>query len=176
MKHRFLLLPVAALVVAAPAVATTYMTPEQARALMFPGASFTPAETTLTPAQVKAIEAASGVDVRAPVVHAWRDAAGNTFILDQVLGKHEFITYALGIDAKGAITAVEVLQYDESYGDQIRNAAWRAQFTGQTDGGQLKLDHGIRNISGATLSCKHVTDGIRRLLATYDLALRPHAA
>ncbi len=35
----------------------------------------------------------------------------------------------------------------------------------------LKLTEDIQNISGATLSSKHITDGVRRLLATYDLVL-----
>jgi hypothetical protein len=34
---------------------------------------------------------------------------------------------------------------------------------------KLQLGKNIRNVSGATLSCKHVTDGVNRLLATYDL-------
>jgi len=29
----------------------------------------------------------------------------------------------------------------------------------------VQIGRDIRNISGATLSCQHVTDGIRRLLA-----------
>ncbi len=35
----------------------------------------------------------------------------------------------------------------------------------------LKLTEDIQNISGATLSSKHITDGVRRLLATYELVL-----
>ncbi|HMA81439.1 MAG TPA: FMN-binding protein, partial [Candidatus Binatia bacterium] len=33
------------------------------------------------------------------------------------------------------------------------------------------LDKDIRNLSGATLSCQHVTEGIRRNLALYHVAL-----
>ena len=36
----------------------------------------------------------------------------------------------------------------------------------------LKLDEDIQNISGATLSCRHLTDGVKRLLALYDLVLK----
>ena len=35
----------------------------------------------------------------------------------------------------------------------------------------VRLDTDIRNVSGATLSCRHVTDGIRRLLLLHERAL-----
>jgi Na+-transporting NADH:ubiquinone oxidoreductase subunit NqrC len=59
--------------------------------------------------------------------------------------------------------------YRESYGEQVRNPAWRAQFTGKRHGATLALTKDIKNISGATLSSSHITDGVKRLLATYAL-------
>jgi Na+-translocating ferredoxin:NAD+ oxidoreductase RnfG subunit len=99
-------------------------------------------------------------------------AGGGWFLVDEVLGKHEFITYALGLDASGAVKSVEIMDYRESYGYDVRKDQWRAQFTGKTAADPLKLDQDIKNISGATLSSRHITDGIKRLLATYDLVLR----
>ena len=49
-----------AVAICAPAYAATYMSVEQAQALMFPGASFTADFRALTDAQVKAIEAIYG--------------------------------------------------------------------------------------------------------------------
>jgi Na+-transporting NADH:ubiquinone oxidoreductase subunit NqrC len=93
------------------------------------------------------------------------------FIVDRVIGKHDFITYALALGADGAIRGLEVLDYRETYGGEIRNPAWRRQFVGKRPGSQLQLDRDIKNISGATLSSRHVTDGVRRLLVTYQLLL-----
>lgn len=171
MNHRFLLVPVAALVIAAPVQATVYLSVQQAQALMFPGASLTPASITLTPAQVKAIEKACDVNVLSPQVNAWRASTGGWFIADQVVGKHEFIPFALALDEHGAVQSVEILEYREAYGEQVRNEAWRAQFAGKTHASPLKLNDDIKNISGATLSSRHVTDGVKRLLATYELVL-----
>ena len=70
------------------------------------------------------------------------------------------------------VRGLEVLDYRETYGGEIRNPRWRQQFVGKRPGAALKLDGDIKNISGATLSSRHVTDGVRRLLATYDLLLR----
>ena len=174
MKSRLLLLPVAALVVAAPVRATVYLSVEQAQALMFPGASFTPAFITLTPEQMKAIEKDSDVNVLSPQVKVWKSSTGGWFIADQVVGKHDFIPFALALDEHGAVKDVEILEYRETYGDQVRNASWRAQFTGKTHGAPLKVGNDIKNISGATLSSRHITDGVKRLLSTYALVLAQH--
>ena len=64
------------------------------------------------------------------------------------------------------------MQYHESYGYQVRNPEWRKQFVGKTSAAPLKLDQDIKNISGATLSTKHIADGVKRVLATYDVALK----
>lgn len=163
------LLPSVAIV--APANGTVYLSVTQAQATLFPGQPLTAAPRTLTAEQSKAIRQASRVGVISRDLKAWRAADGGWFIVDQVLGKHEFITFALGIDAAGAVKGVEILEYRESYGGEVRNAAWRAQFAGKTVAAPLVLDKDIRNISGATLSSRHVTDGVKRLLATHRLVL-----
>jgi Na+-transporting NADH:ubiquinone oxidoreductase subunit NqrC len=47
----------------------------------------------------------------------------------------------------------------------VRDPRWRAQFVGKRAGAPLSLDDDIQNISGATLSCRHVTEGVKRILA-----------
>jgi hypothetical protein len=175
MKAGLFLLPVAGVTIAVPAHAKVYLTVEQAQALMFPGAQFTRDFRNLTDAQASAIERASGVNVRNRTLQVWRISTGGWFIADEVVGKHEFIPFAVGLDRTGAVTDVEILEYRESYGEEVREPAWRAQFTGKRHGARLKLDSDIQNISGATLSSRHVTDGVKRLLATYALVLAARA-
>ena len=74
----------------------------------------------------------------------------------------------------GAVKDIEILEYREAYGDDVRKSEWRSQFIGKTKDASLKLTGDIQNISGATLSCKHITDGVRRLLATYALVVANH--
>lgn len=152
--------------------AEQYLTAEQARAAMFPGIPFTGATARLSDEQKRAIEKRAGVRVRNLDLTIWRAPDGAVFVVDDVLGKHEFITYAVGIDAHGAVKGIEILEYRESYGYEVRRPEWRAQFHGKTASAPLELDRDIRNISGATLSSKHIIEGVRRLLATYELALR----
>jgi Na+-translocating ferredoxin:NAD+ oxidoreductase RnfG subunit len=156
-----------------PAYATVYLSVEQAQALLFPGATFQSYFQTLTEEQVKTIEHASGVPVRNRQLKAWRVSTGGWFIADEVVGKHEFIPFALGLEKDGSVKGLEILEYREAYGGQIRNPAWRLQFVGRKSGVKFRLGKEIRNVSGATLSCKHVTDGVCPLLATYEAVLAP---
>lgn len=174
MRARFFLLPAAALVIASPVHAKVYLSVEQAQQLMFPGASFTPQFLTLTDAQAKAIESASNTNVLNRDLKIWKVSTGGWLITDEVVGKHEFIPIALALDASGAVKDIEILEYREAYGSEVRNPQWRAQFTGKRNGAKLTLTDDIQNISGATLSSKHITDGIRRLLATYAIAIASH--
>jgi Na+-translocating ferredoxin:NAD+ oxidoreductase RnfG subunit len=174
MDARFFLLPVAALSVALPARATVYLSVEQAQALMFPGASFTPDFRTLTSEQVSAIEKSSDTNVLNKQLKVWKVSTGGWFIADEVVGKHEFIPFAVAIDASGAVQDVEILEYKESYGGEVMNPKWRAQFTGKNKASPVKLTKDIQNISGATLSSKHITDGVRRLLASHAIVLTDH--
>ena len=173
MKVEFLLLP-AALVVTAPAYATVYLSVEQAQQLMFPGATFEPVPVSLSDDQASAIEKASDANVRNRKLQVWKVSTGGWFIADEVVGKHEFIPIGLGLDASGAVKDIEILEYREAYGEQVRNADWRAQFAGKRNSDKLVLEESIKNISGATLSSKHITDGVRRLLATYAIVIAQH--
>ena len=89
------------------------------------------------------------------------------FVLDHVIGKHLYIDYAVSIDRAGRIHRVDILQYRELYGGEIRSPSWLAQFVGKSSSSPLKVGSDIRNISGATLSSMHVTEGVKRILAAY---------
>ena len=172
------------LVVAASAVAlapasvfaTDYLSADQAAKLMFPDAErFEAREVTLDADQLRKLDA-QGVRARSarwPVRVALRAGAALGFVVvDDVIGKFELITYAVGINTDGAVRQVEVLSYRESHGHEIRLPAWRRQFVGKAVGAPLRVGEDIANISGATLSCQHVTDGVRRIVAVVDLARR----
>jgi hypothetical protein len=106
----------------------------------------------------------------------WKAEAGGRvagfFIFDRVVGKHLYIDYAVALTPGGAVHSVEILQYRESYGGEINNPSWLAQFVGKTSGSALRINDDIRNISGATLSSTHVTEGVKRVLAAYGNRLR----
>jgi hypothetical protein len=139
---------VLALSVTTAAHAVQYLTLEQAQRQAFPGA------TGFAVVQADRI---------------WRaEAAGRVlgfFIFDRVIGKHLYIDYAVALDPGGRIRQVDILAYRESYGGEIRSPSWLAQFVGKMAGSSLQVGNDIRNISGATLSSHHVTEGVKRIMS-----------
>jgi Na+-translocating ferredoxin:NAD+ oxidoreductase RnfG subunit len=160
-----------------PAHAVEYYSLEQVQRTLFPAASeFRPRSFLLSAAQREAIAASADVRLRTPQVQVWeaRSAQGllGYLLVDAVTGKHESIDYAVALSPQGSVLALEIMAYRETYGGQIRNERWRGQFTGKTSADPVRLERDIKNISGATLSSAHVTDGVRRLLATFELAIK----
>jgi len=106
----------------------------------------------------------------------WKAQAGGKviglFVFDRVIGKHLFIDYAVSLDAGGRVLRVDILQYRESYGGEVRQASWLAQFVGKTSASPLRVDSDIRNISGATLSSHHVTEGVKKILGLFGHGAR----
>lgn len=161
--------------------AERYLTGEEARALCFPKADhFEELVVRFAPAQKKAIEKKSGIKVRNLGNRVWIARQGtNTcgvLVLDHVLGKHEIIEYAVAIAPDGRVLQIEVLEFRESHGYEIRNEKWRAQFKGKTASSKLRLNDDIYNLSGATISCRQITEGTKRVLATYEVVLRTRLA
>lgn len=163
---------------AAPAFAAVYLEPAQARAALWPAAArFEPVALDLDAAALARIGERAGTRVHArfaPKVERAADATGvplGWVVFDAVVGKFELIDYAVGLDAQGTVTGVEVLVYRESHGAEIRNAAWRRQFVGRRGPERMRFEDEIRNLSGATLSCRHLTEGVQRIGALHAVVL-----
>ena len=169
-----LLVPMTAIV--APAYAVDYLTVEQAQKVLFPDASFADRTLTLTDDQRDTVKERAGTRQRTEKQAVWRAEKQGQLqgwvLVDDVIGKHEFITYATAISPDGKVLGVEILSYRETHGGQIRDAAWRDNFKGKTLADKWKLGKDVPNISGATLSCRNVLDGVKRMLVLWDLALR----
>jgi hypothetical protein len=135
--------------IVSPAYAVQYLTVEAAQKLAFPSA------TRFVEQGGRAFKAQAG------------DKVLGLFVIDHVIGKHLYIDYSVALDANGRVRRVDILQYRESYGGEVREPGWLAQFVGKTSASPLKVGSDIRNISGATLSSLHVTEGVKRILATY---------
>jgi len=140
--------------IASPAQAVMYLSVDAAQKLAFPAANRFVENGGLT----------------------WKAQAGDKllglFVVDHVIGKHLYIDYAVALDSTGRVIRVDILQYRESYGGEVREPGWLAQFVGKTSASPLKVGGDIRNISGATLSSLHVTEGVKRILATYGSRAR----
>ena len=149
-----LTLPAAVVASVSPAYAVQYLTIDAAQKLAFPSANRFVENGGLT----------------------WKAQAADRllglFVVDHVVGKHLYIDYAVSLDPTGRVMRVEILQYRESYGGEVREPGWLGQFVGKTSSSPLKVGSDIRNISGATLSSLHVAEGVKRILATYGSRTR----
>ena len=167
-----LFMPVTAMVAPALADAKIHIGIEVAQQRLFPGAKLIHSPVLLTEAQREKMRSLSSVREPFKGERVWRTEQGEWFIVDEVLGKHEMVKYALAINANGTIKGIEIMEYVESYGYEVGEASWRNQFVGKGSDATLKLNQDIKNVSGATLSCKHVTDGVKRLMVMYEIALK----
>ena len=154
--------------------AQKYLSIEEAQQLCFPEATrFEPLELSLSENQRDRIELASDVPVKHEHVKMWRvfhlTEDQGFLVFDQVIGKHLLIDYVVAISPERKVKQIEILEYRENYGAEIRDSTWRQNFVGKTSKDSLKLRKDIPNISGATYSSLHVTEGIRRVLAMIDV-------
>ena len=85
-------------------------------------------------------------------------------LIDEVMGQYMPITYATKFSPRGAVQQVEIMVYRENYGSEVSDARFRKQFVGKTAADPLLLDSDIVAVSGATLSCRALTAGLRRSL------------
>ena len=89
--------------------------------------------------------------------------------LDDVKGKTQYITYMAGLRPNGEVQDIDVLAYRESYGGEIGYESFRKQFRDKSVRDKLQPGRDIRNISGATISVRAITAGVKKILATYEL-------
>jgi hypothetical protein len=94
-------------------------------------------------------------------------------LIDEAMGQYMPITYAIKFSPQGAVQQVEIMVYRENYGSEVTDARFRKQFVGKTAADPLLLDSDIVAVSGATLSSRALTGGLRRGLGLLqELVLR----
>lgn len=144
-------IPIAVTIVSPAARAEQYMTLAQAQKHAFPNAS-------------QFLPTASGDPV-------WQAMAGNQVLgwiyFDRVIGKHDNIDYTVAVEPGGRVRRVDILTYRELYGGEVRQESWLQQFVGKTASSALHVGQDISNISGATLSCTHLSAGVKKVMAIH---------
>ncbi len=117
------------------------------------------AESVLTRSKQRWI--GDSVDVLVPVVN---NTPLGYAIIDNVMGKDQPITYLVVVTPELVVKGVEVLAYRESYGGEIRNSSWLNQFMNKQHTDPLRPGGDIRNITGATISARSITLGVKKVL------------
>ena len=154
------------------AQAKIYTSVEQAQKLLLPNKQLHQTPILIDKELQEKMRVASSIRHPFQGNRIWKANDGSWFVVDEVVGKHEMITYAVGLNPAGSITGIEILEYVESYGYEVAEAQWRNQFGGKNIDDPIKLNQDIQNIGGATLSCKHIADGVKRVAVLHELVLK----
>lgn len=132
-------------------------------------------QRTLSGAQTRRIGAKAGVafdgthatEIVIYTVYENRQIIGHA-LEDTVAGKWGPIHYLVGLGSQGAVLEVIVLDYQEIRGRPVAKRRFLRQYKGKTAQDPLQLREDIDGITGATISSRSLTDGVRKLLHIFE--------
>ena len=150
-----------------------YFTEDEAAKVMFPDSENIRREIlTLTAEQKEFIEQRIGwkfPETSFPVyIGETQDKIDGYAIVQNTIGKHRPITYMVGVDAEGEVTNFEVLVYREARGNEIATKRFNYQYQGKDARDPIRINRDIINISGATMSVRSASAGVKRVLVLVD--------
>ena len=150
-----------------------YLTEEQALKIFFPKSQTIHAEDLhLTPEQKARIQERIGWKFPEEAFRVFKaDSNGKTdgyAVIQETIGKHRPITYMVGVTPDGRVSDVEILVYRESKGAEVRMKRFNSQYEGKTPLDPIRINKDIINITGATMSVRSVSAGVKRALVLVD--------
>jgi len=89
-------------------------------------------------------------------------------LVQNTIGKHKPMTYMVGVDNTGHISNVELLVFREARGSEVRTKRFNVQYEGKTVLDPVRINKDIINISGATMSVRSISAGVKRVLVLVD--------
>lgn len=89
-------------------------------------------------------------------------------MVHNTVGKHKHMTYMVGVDAKGACSDVELLVFREARGSEVGRKRFNVQYEGKTVLDPIRINKDIINITGATMSVRSISAGVKRVLVLVD--------
>ena len=156
-----------------------FFTEEEAARLMFPKSKGISQEMIrLTPDKKRTVEERIGWHFPetefAVYLGKTNDQVDGYAVVQNTIGKHKPMTYMVGVDPNGEVTNIEVLVYRESKGSEVRTKRFNAQYEGKTLDDPIRINKDIINISGATMSVRSLSAGVKRTLVMVDeMYLKP---
>src|SRR3989338_1615428 len=144
---------------------------DKALAKIFPQASFKKKNIFLSSEQIRHIENKANLtfagahtsEITIFLAQEKEQTIGYVFE-DTVMGKWGPIHYLVGIDHNGVILQAIILDYQEIRGKPVAKSRFLKQYKGKTQKNPLQLQSDIDAITGATISSRSLTDGIRKNL------------
>lgn len=149
-----------------------FMSQDAAIRKAFPDAERVDRKTLyLTPEQIQEIEKSAKARVDSSVISYYQGRKGNAFLgtafFDTRLVRTMPMTTMTVVNPDGSLAFVEVLSFYEPE-DYLPRLRWLDLFKGKSFSDRLRLRRDIPNVTGATLSCQTISDGVRAQLAIYQ--------
>ncbi len=88
---------------------------------------------------------------------------------DTVVGKWGPIHYLVGLDNDGQVIEVIVLDYHEIRGKPAAKRRFLKQYKGKDRGDPIRLRKDIDGVTGATITSRSLTDGVRKAVHAFDI-------
>jgi Na+-translocating ferredoxin:NAD+ oxidoreductase RnfG subunit len=150
-----------------------YLTEEQALKILFPKTqAFHAQELRLTPEQKARVQDRIGWKFPEESFRCFKaesnDKLDGYAVIQETIGKHRPITYMVGITPDGRVSEVEILVYRESKGSEVRKKRFNSQYEGKSVLDPIRINKDIINITGATMSVRSVSAGVKRALVLVD--------
>jgi hypothetical protein len=154
-------------------MAEVYLTEEEALKLMFPKSTRIKKELLRVPTDKKmTIEERIGWKFPEDSFDVYIGETGSQIdgyaLIQNTIGKHKPMTYMVGVDHTGHVLNVELLVFREARGSEVRTKRFNVQYEGKTVLDPVRINKDIINISGATMSVRSMTAGIKRVLVLID--------
>ncbi len=89
-------------------------------------------------------------------------------MVHHTIGKYKPMTYMVGVDANGTCTDVELLVFRDAKGSEVRTKRFNSQYESKTVTDPIRINKDIINISGATMSVRSMSAGVKRVLVLVD--------
>ncbi len=157
-----------------PLVAQVHLTKEQALRQYFPETAPERRTLFLTDEQVGRIQTRARTKVESKLVTYYvgrgsSRTSGYAFFETQIVRTMPE-TFLVVVNPDSTVRAVEILAFYEPE-DYLPPKRWLAVFDHKSLADDLWLKRGVPNIVGATLSAQSLTEGVRRILAIYEIAI-----
>ena len=151
----------------------TYLTEEQALALIFPECDEIVAdEFVMTPEEKNSLEKLLSrrlyEDGFGVYIGKKKGSIQGYAIITEEIGKFHPFTFVVGVGTDGKITNIAVLIYRESRGGEIAKKRFLYQFMGKSFKNPIRINKDIINVTGATMSVQCMCAGVRKVLAVIN--------
>jgi Na+-translocating ferredoxin:NAD+ oxidoreductase RnfG subunit len=146
-----------------------YLGVDEALRLVFPTSErIASAEVQLADDQAARVAKLADHPLEEEVFTVYRATTGGQLdgyaVVTEEIGRFHVITFLVAVSPEGRVKRVEVLVYRESRGGEVRYRRFLHQYEGKSLRDPIRLNRDLLNITGATLSVRAISRGVRKVL------------